>query len=108
MSCNCENQGFFKGDDLVDVITVNKPKNTDDLTITKAELQVGTLPVFVENNPVFPYPVSIMREKSVKLNNSNPIYLRITYNDTDGHEGIRTTCLGSLVLKANSQVVQDN
>lgn len=108
MNCNCEQQGFFKGDDLVDIITVNKPKNTDDLTITKAELQVGTLPVFVEENPTFPYSISIMREQSTKLDYSNQIYLRITYNDTDGHEGIRTTCLGSLTLKANAQVVQDS
>ena len=107
MNCNCENQGFFKGDDLVDVITVDRPKNTDDFTITEAELQVGILK-FVEENPIFPYTVSIMRNQSVKLNNSNPIYLRITYNDTNGHEGIRTTCLGSLTLKANAQVVQDN
>lgn len=107
MSCNCENQGFYKGDDLVNVITVNKPKNTDDLAITKAELQVGTLPVFVEENPIFPYKISIMREQSVNLDYSNAIYLRITYNDTDGHEGIRTTCIGSLILKANKQVVND-
>ena len=102
MSC-----GYYKGDDLVDVIKVNKPNNTDDLTITKAELQVGSLK-FTENNPVFPYYVSIMHNDSVKLGNINTIYLRITYNDTQGHENIRTTCIGSLSLNVSEQVVKDN
>ena len=105
MSCN---HGFFKGDDLVDVITINRPKNTDDLTITKAEVQVGNLPTFVETSPVFPYSISIMREQSALLSYSNSIYLRITYNDTDGHENIRTTCIGTLTLNTNDEVIHSN
>lgn len=109
MNCNdnCINQGFFKGDDLVDIITINRPSNTDDLTITKAELQVGDLDTFVEENPVFPYTVSILRNQSVFLNFNNPVYLRITYNDSNGNENIRQTCLGSLDLLMQAQVVRD-
>lgn len=112
MNCqnNCQetNCGFFQGDDLVDVITVNRPENSDDITITKAELQVGTLPVFVKNNPVFPYSVSIMRNQSVLLAYKNPIYLRITYTDTNGNENVRQTCLGTLTMTVNAQVVRDS
>ena len=109
MNCNdnCINQGFFQGDDLVDVITVNRPSNSDSLTITRAELQVGSL-TFVEETPVFPYAVSILRDKSMLLNYTNPVYLRIYYPNPNNNEiDYRTTCLGSLVLKVNAQVVED-
>lgn len=106
MSNCCINQGFFQGDDLVDVITVNRPSDSDDITITKAELQVGTL-TFVEENPVFPYSVSILRNNSINLQPSNPIYLRVYYLSDDGQETYRKTCLGSLDLKVNRQVVID-
>lgn len=95
---------FFKGDDLVDVITVNVPKGAEELDIVKAELQVGPL-LFVKENPVFPYTVSILRDKSKFLEYVNPIYLRLYYNN--GSETYRTTCLGSLKLLACAQVVQD-
>lgn len=107
MNCNCENFGFFQGDDLVDIIKVNRPENTEGLTITKAELQVGSLAPFVEDNPVFPYTVSIMRDLSTQLTFTNPVYLRIYYLDTSGTNSVRTTCLGSLNLKVNAQVVRD-
>lgn len=106
MNCSCANQGFFQGDDLIDVIHVNRPAKSEGLNITRAELQVGPL-TFVENNPVFPYDVSIMRKDSVKLYSSNPVYLRIYYTNSSGNETYRTTCLGSLMLKVNTQVVQD-
>ena len=106
MNCNCQT-GFYQGDDLIDIITVNKPSNTDDVTITQAQLQVGDLDPIITDNPVFPYTVSIMRDKSVKLNFSNPIYLRIVFNDANGNIGIRRTCIGSLNLKVNAQVVRD-
>ena len=106
MTCNC-NYGFFQGDDLVDVIKVNQPKNTEYLTITKAELQVGNLEPFVTENPTFPYTVSIMRNDSVKLSYANPIYLRIYYQDPNGDTVIRKTCIGSLNMKVNAQVVRD-
>lgn len=106
MTCDCNiNQGFFQGDDLVDVITVNL-KNNDGKTITKAELQVGIL-TLINNNPVFPYNVSIYRNDSVKLSASNPVFLRIYYLSDNGQETYRTTCLGTLNLKVNPQVVQD-
>ncbi len=95
---------FFKGDDLVDVITVNRPKGAEDLEITRAELQVGPL-TFVKDNPIFPYKVSILRNKSMFLDFKNPIYLRLYYNS--GSEVYRTTCLGSLNLTAYAQVVGD-
>jgi len=107
MSCNCINQGFFQGDDLVDVIKVNRPEHSDGLNIIRAELQVGSLPPFVEENPVFPYTVSILRDQSVKLAYTNAVYLRIYYPNSDGTETYRTTCLGSLLLKVNAQVVED-
>ena len=107
MNCNCQNLGFFKGDDLVDIITVNRPKNSDNLTITRAELQVGNLEPFVEENPVFPYKVSIMRNLSINLQYENPIYLRIYYVGENGTESVRKTCIGSLDLKVNAQVVRD-
>ena len=106
MSCNC-NYGFFQGDDLVDIIKVNRPENTAGLTITKAELQIGDLEPFVNVNPTFPYTVSIMRNLSIKLAYTNPIYLRIYYLGTDGNTVVRTTCLGSLNLNVNAQVVRD-
>ena len=99
--------GFFKGDDLIDVITINRPKNTDDITIKKAILQVGTLEPFIEVNPVFPYSISIMRDKSSRLNHLNPIYLGIIYDDENGHENVKRTCVGSLTLAVNNQVVMD-
>ena len=105
-NCSCNiNQGFFQGDDLIDVITVNLKNNTDK-EITKAELQVGSF-TFVEENPVFPYNVSIYRNDSVKMPFSNPVYLRVYYLSGDGQEEYRQTCLGTLNLKVNPQVVQD-
>lgn len=108
MSCEDTDieQGFFQGDDLIDAIIVNKPENSDDITITQAELQVGILK-FVESNPVFPYTVSIMRDKSKLLTSANDVFLRITYNDENGHTGVRTTCLGKLTLNVNAQAVKD-
>ena len=97
---------FFKGDDLIDVITVNMPKGAELLDITKAELQVGNLEPFVNENPTFPYTISIRRNLSAKLNFSNPIYLRIYYL-IDNNEEVRQTCIGSLNLKTLDQVVRD-
>ena len=106
-NCGCNiNQGFFQGDDLVDVITVNRPQNSQDLTIIKAELQVGSL-TFVEDDPVFPYTVSIMRNQSILLLPNNPVYLRISFLAQDGTTSYRRTCLGSLDLMCNKQVVRD-
>ena len=104
MNCNI-NEGFFRGDDLIDVITVDL-KNNEEKTITKAELQVGVLTI-VNDNPVFPYKVSILRDKSVKLECNSPVYLRVYYLSDDGTETYRQTCLGTLNLKVNPQVVQD-
>lgn len=106
MNCNCQT-GFFQGDDLIDIITVNRPSNTDEFAITQAQLQVGNLEPIITDNPVFPYSVSIMRNDSIKLGFSNPIYLRIIFNDADGHTNVRRTCIGSLDLKVNAQVVRD-
>lgn len=107
MECRCvDDFGFFQGDDLIDVITVHRPKNTEELTILQSELQVGPLTI-IEKNPVFPYEVSIMRDDSVKLNILNKVYLRIVYNDDKGNTGVRKTCLGELKLKMNKQVVND-
>lgn len=100
------NQGFYQGDDLVNIITINRPLYTDDLTITKAELQVGCL-TFVNENPTFPYSVSILRNQSVELSCSNPVYLRISYLAPNGVTNYRTTCLGTLTLNVNKQVVKD-
>lgn len=107
MECSCiDDYGFFQGDDLIDAITVNRPKDTEDITIIQCELQVGPLTI-IEVNPVFPYDVSIMREDSVKLGVVNKVYLRVVYNDSQGHTGVRKTCLGELKLKVNKQVVTD-
>ena len=105
MDCCC-NQGFFQGDDLVDVITVNRPENSDDITITQAILQVGNLEPIVTDNPIFPYSVSIMHDQSVNLAYDNPVYLGIIYTDTNGHTGVRKTCIGSLTLTANTQTIR--
>jgi len=93
---------LFKGDDLVDIITVNRPIGADDLVITKCEVQVGSL-LFTENNPQFPYKISILRDKSPKLDYQNPIYMRIYFNGGQ----TRRTCIGTLTLNANKQVVSD-
>lgn len=93
---------LFKGDDLIDIITVNRPIGTDSLIITKCEVQVGDL-LFVENEPIFPYKISIDRTKSKTLNYQNKIYMRIYYNNGT----IRRTCIGTLTLAVNEQVVRD-
>ena len=98
----CQNNSVFMGDDLVDIITVNRPSNTDDLTITRCEVQVGNL-LYVEENPTFPYNITIDRTKSVQLSYQNPIYMRIYYDNG----AIRRTCVGTLTLSALKQVVQD-
>ena len=105
MTCNIVTT-LFRGDDLVDLIKVNRPVNTADKTITRAELQVGNF-TFVEENPVFPYYVSIMRDKSIQLEMFNEIHLRIYYLSENGEETYRTTCIGSLSFKTNPQVVND-
>ena len=101
MTCS---HGIFKGDDLIDVIQINRPSNTDDLTITQAILMIGPLR-FEKNNPVFPYYVSIMREDSAQLDYDNPVYLGIVYTDTQGHTNVRQTCIGNLTLNANAQEI---
>ena len=104
MDCCC-NQGFFQGDDLVDVITINRPDNTSDLTITQAILQVGNLEPIITDNPVFPFNVSIMHDQSINLAYDNPVYLGIVYTDTQGHTNVRQTCIGSLTLSTNAQEI---
>ena len=93
---------IFKGDDLVDIITVHRPSGTDSLVIVKCEVQVGKL-LFVETNPVFPYRITIDRNKSKELDYQNEIYVRIYFNNGS----TRRTCIGSLILSANAQVVRD-
>ena len=107
MTCNNNEITNFRGDDLVDIINVNRPTGADDLTIIKAEVQVGNLPPFVKENPVFPYTISIWRDQSARLSADNPIYLRIYYMNTDYNVEVRQTCLGSLNLKTVPQVVKD-
>ena len=92
----------FKGDDLVDIITVNRPTGADEIEIVKDEVQVGSL-LFVEENPIFPYTITIDRNKSKLLDYQNEVYRRIYFNNGS----TRRTCVGTLTLKANKQVVQD-
>lgn len=93
---------IFKGDDLVDIITVHRPSGTDSLIITKCEVQVGKL-LFIENEPIFPYKITIDRNKSKQLDYQNDIYVRIYFDNGS----TRRTCIGSLTLSANAQVVRD-
>jgi len=96
----------YKGDDLINIIKVDRPSNTVNITITKCIVQVGDL-AFTENNPVFPYYISITKAQSKLLDFSNEVYVAIVYNDEAGHTNIKRTCMGYFTLNLNSQVVQD-
>lgn len=97
----CQNN-YYKGDDLIDIITVNAPTTDLLITISKDEIQIGDL-LFVKENPIFPYTISISREQSKTLNYHNPVYRRVYWDNNS----IRRTCEGTLTLSVNNQVVKD-
>lgn len=84
------------------LIRVNRPRNTENLVITKCILQCSNIQK-VEENPDFPYTVNFSHEESKFLKvGENPAYLQIF-----DEEGLKVTCKGSINIPAEEQVVKD-
>lgn len=95
----------FIGDDLPRLLQVNRPQNTDNITITKSIVQIGDLK-FEGKNPIFPYYISVPRAKCRYLDTKNPIYMGVYYLDANGKE-LFQTCVGSLTLPLNKAVIKE-
>ena len=92
-----------KGDDTnafgFGFLTINL-KDSDEYTITKAEVRIGTIIKTIEN-PVFPLRISLSREETSMLSEcGNKCYMAI-YDS----ENRKYTCEGSLSFKASPKVV---
>lgn len=101
----CSTQQFI-GDDLPNLIQINRPSNTDSLTITKSIVQINGLPKpFVEKSPVFPYTISVHKDLSKHLHETNYIHMGICYIGEDGKE-LFQTCNGELSFRLNEAVIK--
>lgn len=92
-----------KGDDTnafgFSFLTINL-KDSDDYTISKAEVRIGVLTKTFEN-PVFPLEISLNREETAMLSEcGNQCYMAIYDED-----GLKYTCEGTLSFKASPKVV---
>ena len=92
-----------KGDDTnafdFSFLTVNL-KNSEQYTITKAEIRIGILTKTIEN-PVFPLDIALSREETMSLSTcGNDCYMAVY--DTEGR---KYTCDGSLTFKVKPKVV---
>ena len=84
------------------LIRVNRPKNTENLVITKCILQCGNVQK-IQENPDFPYFVNFSHEESKLLRvGENPAYLQIF-----DEAGLKVTCKGSINIPIEEQVVRD-
>lgn len=93
-----DDSGAFQGG----LIRVNRPKNTENLIITKCILQCGNVQK-ININPDFPYLVNFSHEESKLLKvGENPAYLQIF-----DEEGLKVTCNGSINIPVEEQVVKD-
>lgn len=105
----CQNNGIFKGDDLIDLITINRPNGTDDIEIVKQVVQINKNPdlTFEKENPVYPYKISVLRDKSGGLDMENSISSMIYFNAAvDGEPYVaHRTLKGKLSFSANKKIV---
>lgn len=109
MDCGCINTPF-QGDDLIDLIKVNCIRNIPELNITKIIVQLNgdDRLKFENDNPVFPYYISVLRDKSKYLLLRNSVHVKIFYTVTiDGQEyTAERTLYGSLNFPANKEVIK--
>ena len=92
-----------KGDDTnafgFGFLTVNL-KDSEEYTITKAEIRIGTIIKTIEN-PVFPLNISLNREETMMLSEcGNQCYLAL-YD----MENRKYTCEETYTIKASPKVV---
>lgn len=93
-----DDSNAFKGH----LIRINRPRNTENLIITKCILQCGNIRK-LKDNPEFPYFEDFTSEESKLLKvGENPAYLQIF-----DEEGLKVTCKGSINIPAEEQVVRD-
>ncbi len=106
MNC-CHNISIYRGDNAPHFITIEKPDNTDDITIKKGVLVISGLPPFVKENPVYPYDISLTREQTQSLMVNNKGKYVIYYNmEIDGEiVEIKTTCEGWFEFDTKPQVL---
>lgn len=84
------------------LIKVNRPKNTENLIITKVVFQCGYIRKEY-NNPDFPFFIDLNSEESKLLKvGENPASLKIYDENNLGY-----TCKGSIPIPGERQVVQD-
>lgn len=75
-------------------------KDSQDYTISKAEVRIGVLTKTFEN-PTFPFDISLTKEETAMLSEcGNQCYMAV-YDD----EGRKYTCEGTLSFKASPKVV---
>lgn len=109
MSSNCEdivNGAIYAGDDTSafgrNFITIKAPTGLDSNLISCCIFQCGPISKKFEN-PNFPLYVNLDSSETKKLDRINHCYL--VCEDSDGR---RVTLNGTLVIKANKQVVADD
>ena len=111
MDCNCNGYSIFKGDDTGafgnQLLRINRPSGiADDVVISKAELKCGTLPIMTfepesgETTLSFPIDINLTATQTKQLQYTNNVYLKV-YDEN----GLGVTCNGTVMFKANTEVI---
>lgn len=106
------NSGIFKHDDLINIITIDRPCGTHGLKIVRDIVQINRNPrlVFIEENPIYPYRITIPKDKSQYLQKYNKARQKIVYEITkDGKKQlVETTLNGELEFIVNEEAVRSS
>ena len=96
----------FIGDDLPNLIKVNRPNNTDDIIILATIVKIANVD-YIEKNPVFPYYISPKRCESKKFDIKSPVYMGVWFKENENGETLFKTCIGDLTINFNPQIFKD-
>ena len=102
MTCDDKNT-IFQGDDTSafgqNFLKINATI-PEGWQISKVELRIGNLPLFVFENPVFPLFVNLDSDQTRMLEKTNEVYMAVY--DVNGK---KITCKGSIIIKSKAEVV---
>ena len=98
------NYGIYKGDDTNAFgqifLTING-HIPEGFVVSKAVVKIGTLPLFIYENPVFPLIIQLEEELTSKLDRRNNVYMKVYDANGKGR-----TCNGTIVIEAKDEVIK--
>lgn len=102
MGCCCN--AIYRGDDTNAFgrifLTVNATI-PDGFVVSKVEIAIGKLPLFVYENPEFPLYIELTSDMTKKLEDKNNVYMKAYDNFGRGQ-----TCKGTIVIETRDGVIQ--